>query len=122
MLEEIGSVDRVRPARDVVLEMVEGWIATMERMQALMEACRTRLRPILMTTSAIIAGLLVARIGEGWCFFVNGVSYIAVIIGLLLMRVDASARASAKTPPLEHLKEGFQFVRQTAPIRALLLL
>jgi len=36
--------------------------------------------------------------------------------------VDASARASAKTPPLEHLKEGFQFVRRTAPIRALLLL
>jgi NAD(P)H-dependent flavin oxidoreductase YrpB (nitropropane dioxygenase family) len=33
----IGSIDRVRPARDVVMEMVEGWIGTMERMQALME-------------------------------------------------------------------------------------
>ena len=30
-----------------------------------------------------VAGILVAAIGEGWCFFVNGVSYIAVIIGLL---------------------------------------
>ena len=69
-----------------------------------------------------VAGVLVAKLGEGWCFFVNGVSYIAVIIGLMLMKVDASARASAKTPPLEHLKEGFQFVRRTAPIRALLLL
>ena len=35
-----------------------------------------------------IAGILVAKIGEGWCFFANAVSYIAVIIGLLLMRVE----------------------------------
>jgi MFS family permease len=69
-----------------------------------------------------VAGVLVARLGEGWCFFANAVSYLAVIAGLLLMRVDARARASTKTPPLEHLKEGFQFVRHTAPIRALLLL
>jgi MFS family permease len=69
-----------------------------------------------------IAGVLVARLGEGWCFFANGVSYIAVIIGLLLMNVQAPARASAKTPPLEHLIEGFQFVRHTAPIRTLLIL
>ena len=34
-----------------------------------------------------IAGILVAEIGEGWCFFVNAVSYIAVIIGPLMMRV-----------------------------------
>ena len=69
-----------------------------------------------------IAGVLVARLGEGWCFFANGVSYIAVIAGLMLMRVNAPARASLKTPPLEHLIEGFQFVRRTAPIRALLIL
>jgi hypothetical protein len=36
----IGSIDRVRPARDVVMEMVEGWIATMDRMQGLMEVQR----------------------------------------------------------------------------------
>ena len=35
-----------------------------------------------------IAGILVAKIGEGWCFFANAVSYIAVITGLLLMRVE----------------------------------
>ena len=69
-----------------------------------------------------VAGVLVARLGEGWCFFANGVSYIAVITGLLLMDVHAPAKASPKTPPLEHLREGFQFVRRTAPIRALLLL
>jgi MFS family permease len=69
-----------------------------------------------------VAGVLVARLGEGWCFFVNGVSYIAVIIGLLMMKVHSPAKASLKSSPLEHIIEGFQFVERTAPIRALLLL
>ena len=68
-----------------------------------------------------IAGILVAKIGEGWCFFANAVSYIAVIIGLLLMKVLSPARASMASP-LEHMLEGFRFVNRTAPIRALLLL
>ena len=69
-----------------------------------------------------VAGILVAKLGEGWCFFANGVSYIAVIIGLLLMKVNAAPRVSAHTSPLEHIIEGFRFVSRTAPIRALLLL
>src|SRR5437667_430397 len=40
-----------------------------------------------------IAGLLVAAVGEGWCFLLNGVSYIAVIIGLFMMAV----------PPRKHV-------------------
>jgi MFS family permease len=68
-----------------------------------------------------IAGILVAKIGEGWCFFANAVSYIAVIIGLLMMRVQSPARASMASP-FEHMMEGFRFVNRTAPIRALLLL
>src|SRR5580700_655505 len=68
-----------------------------------------------------IAGILVAKIGEGWCFFANAVSYIAVIIGLLLMRVHSPVRV-AMASPLEHMMEGFRFVNRTAPIRALLLL
>jgi MFS family permease len=68
-----------------------------------------------------VAGVLVARLGEGWCFFANGVSYIAVIVGLLLMNVDSPARAMGASP-FEHVKEGFRFVNETAPIRALLLL
>jgi MFS family permease len=68
-----------------------------------------------------IAGILVVKIGEGWCFFANAVSYIAVIIGLLMMRVHSPARAS-NASPLEHMLEGFRFVNRTAPIRALLLL
>lgn len=68
-----------------------------------------------------IAGILVAKIGEGYCFLGNAVSYIAVIVGLLLMRVHSPARASMASP-LEHMMEGFRFVNRTAPIRALLLL
>src|ERR1700728_1179640 len=49
-----------------------------------------------------IAGILVAKIGEGWCFFANAVSYIAVIIGLLMMRVQSPGRASMASP-LEHM-------------------
>jgi len=69
-----------------------------------------------------VAGVLVARLGEGWCFFANGVSYIAVIAGLAMMNVHAPARVSANTSPWEHIREGFQFVERTAPIRALLML
>src|SRR5437660_7877904 len=54
-----------------------------------------------------IAGILVAKIGEGWCFFANAVSYIAVIIGLLLMRVQPRAH-SARGSPLTHIIEGFR--------------
>jgi MFS family permease len=69
-----------------------------------------------------IAGLLVAWIGEGWCFFANAVSYIAVITGLLLMKLGPLRRIAMETSPLEHIAEGFRFVQRTAPILALMLL
>jgi MFS family permease len=68
-----------------------------------------------------IAGILVAKIGEGWCFFANAVSYIAVIIGLFMMHVPPRSHRPEGSP-LEHIIEGFRFVQQTAPIRAILLL
>jgi len=69
-----------------------------------------------------VAGILVAAIGEGWCFFANGVSYIAVIIGLLLMTVTPPARAIQKGSAVRHIIDGFRFATHTGPIRALLLL
>lgn len=68
-----------------------------------------------------IAGLILTKVTEGWCFFGNGVSYIAVIIGLLLMKVHCPRR-SGELSPFESLREGFLFVNDTVPIRALLLL
>ena len=69
-----------------------------------------------------VAGLLVAQVGEGWCFFLNGVSYIAVIAGLLMMRIEKSLAAHDGSSPLEKLREGLRFVRHAKPIRTLLLL
>jgi MFS family permease len=70
-----------------------------------------------------IAGLLVAAIGEGWCFFANGASYIAVIIGLLMMRMPKKLEGHAVSgTAIENIVEGFRYVAHTAPIRALLLL
>ncbi len=68
-----------------------------------------------------IAGILVVRIGEGWCFAANAISYIAVIAGLLLMKVQCAPRVSDQSP-IEDIIEGFRWVEQTRVIRALLLL
>ena len=69
-----------------------------------------------------VAGLLVAAIGEGWCFFANAVSYIAVIIGLLMMTTPPLTKKTLTGSPLFNIVEGFRYVAHTAPIRALLLL
>ena len=68
-----------------------------------------------------VAGILVAKIGEGWCFAANSASYIAVIVGLLLMRVQSHPRLS-KSSPVEDIIEGFRWVNGTKIIRALLFL
>jgi MFS family permease len=68
------------------------------------------------------AGLLIAASGEGLCFLINGLSYIAVIAGLLMMRVPPHARAASGTKVRQHLKEGFIYAFGFPPIRSLLLL
>jgi MFS family permease len=69
-----------------------------------------------------IAGILVALVGEGWCFLLNGISYLAVIAGLFLMRIQKLPVVHDGAAPLEKLREGFRFARHTKPIRALLIL
>ena len=69
-----------------------------------------------------IAGILVAAIGEGWCFFANGISYIAVIVGLALMRVAPHQPARHHGSPVANIVEGFRFVLRHPAIHALLIL
>jgi len=69
-----------------------------------------------------IAGLMVAWIGEGLCFLVNGLSYLAIIAGLFAIRVSRRADILTGRSALSDLKEGFDYVRRTRPVRALLLL
>jgi MFS family permease len=69
-----------------------------------------------------VAGVLVASIGEGWCFLVNAISYAAVIIGLLMMKVPPRPKAPRPESAIAHVVEGFRYAGRTRPIRALLLL
>lgn len=68
-----------------------------------------------------IAGLTVASIGEGWCFLLNGLSYIAVLAALLSMRLS-SQPPKPKVGYLHSLREGFSYAWRSSPIRAILLL
>jgi MFS family permease len=69
-----------------------------------------------------IAGMLIAVVGEGVCFLINGLSYLAVIASLLAMKIDPLQRKK-QTPQLwRGLKEGFSYAFGFPPIRSLLLL
>lgn len=69
-----------------------------------------------------IAGLLVARIGEGWCFLANGVSYLAVLGSLLAMRLPQPLQTAHPASVWTSVREGFVYVSRARPVRALLLL
>jgi MFS family permease len=67
-----------------------------------------------------IAGLVIARWGESVCFLLNAVSYVAVLISLFLMKIVYTADPVRKQSLMRDLAEGFQYVRETIPIRVLL--
>jgi MFS family permease len=69
-----------------------------------------------------IAGVLIASVGEGWCFFADGVSYLAVIVSLLAMRMVSPAPARKGRRVLQDLRDGLLYAYEFAPIRAILLL
>jgi predicted MFS family arabinose efflux permease len=69
-----------------------------------------------------VAGVLIAGIGEGWCFFANGISYIAVIAGLLLMKLAPQEVSARSQSPWSNVLEGLKFVHRSRPIRAMLFL
>lgn len=67
-----------------------------------------------------LAGWVVGRWGEGTCFLINTVSYFAVLVGLLSMKVVREDSSSRPTDSLASLLEGFRYVRQTPHVRWLL--
>src|SRR5207244_10075826 len=68
-----------------------------------------------------IGGAIIAAVGEGWCFMIDAISYVAVIVSLLAMRLPERAVARAGTRMLEELRSGVQYVWGFAPVRELLL-
>src|SRR3954464_2384803 len=69
-----------------------------------------------------LAGIVIAAVGEGWCFAIDGISYIAVIVSLLLMHVDKRELSRQRESVITELREGWAYVSQFAPIRNILLL
>jgi len=102
----------------------QSFVATMVGREDLMNAIA--LNSSLVNGARVVgpavAGLLVAAVGEGWCFLINGISYVAVIAALLMMDVPATQRKPHLHSPFRDMVEGFRFVARTAPVRALLLL
>lgn len=69
-----------------------------------------------------LAGLVIAASSEGWCFLIDGLSYIAVIISLLMMRVHVAKVGKATTSMFHQLREGWSYVSGFTPIRTILTL
>ena len=69
-----------------------------------------------------VAGLAIAWVGEGWCFFLNGLSFLAVIGALVAMRPARVALSSGVGSPLRNFIEGFRFVWGDRAVRSSLLL
>ncbi len=69
-----------------------------------------------------IAGFAIALVGAGWCFFINGLSFLAVIGALLLMRITPREIKPNTDSPLRNFVQGFRFAMGDLPVRSTLLL
>jgi len=69
-----------------------------------------------------LAGIIIAVAGEGYCFLIDGISYIAVIVSLLLMHLKPVPSKALAESVLTELKQGWEYVATFIPIRSILLL
>jgi len=69
-----------------------------------------------------LAGVLIALVGEGTCFLINSLSFLAVIAALSAMRLEAKKAPQKRESVVNGLREGFMYVANHAPIRYILLL
>jgi MFS family permease len=112
----VNAIDM--PARQAfVIEMVErrGDLANAIALNSSMVNATRLIGPA-------VAGMVIAAIGEGWCFLVDGISYIAVIASLLAMRIQRVEMSEIRPNIVHELTEGWRYVRESRPISVLLLL
>src|SRR5256884_4706556 len=69
-----------------------------------------------------LAGFLIGAVGIAWCYFLNGLSYVAVITGLLLMRLPPSPRPARTTSTWTGFREVLTYLRSDRRVRTLMLL
>ena len=68
-----------------------------------------------------IAGLVIAAWGEGWCFLIDTISFVPVIVSLALMRMKPQEARRGSRRMLEEMRQGWSYVSTFFPIRTLLL-
>jgi MFS family permease len=68
------------------------------------------------------AGIALVQFGTSWCFLLNGISFIIVLISVFLMRVPYAIAYVSKSSPMRQLREGLSYVRRDPYIPPLLLL
>jgi MFS family permease len=69
-----------------------------------------------------LAGILIALAGEGWCFLLDAISYVAVVLALLAMQLPAREEKHHPPPMWRGMTEGFRYAFGFAPIRTILML
>ncbi len=68
-----------------------------------------------------IGGLVIGAVGEGYCFLIDGISYIAVIVSLLMMSFERKPAQISEKHVLHELREGWRYILASDPIRSILL-
>lgn len=114
----IGTVQSIdNPARQsFVVEMVEGK-GNLINAIALNSAAFNGARLI----GPAVAGLLMSTVGPKWCFFLNAVSFIAVIAGLLMMKMEDKPIRRESSSPISDIQEGILTILKTPKLRYTML-
>jgi len=116
MLGCVNSLDT--PTRQAfIIDMIEGKAALGNAI-----ALNSLMFNLARLIGPSIAGILIALVGEGICFFINGVTFLAVIASLFAMRIAVRKTGRQNGHILSELKEGVRYTFGFAPIRMIILL
>ena len=136
-LAVLALMNVITVAEVIVLQVVQGVINSFDtpaRQSFVVEMVEDRddlpnaiaLNSSMINASRIIGpsvgGILIATVGEGWCFAVDAASYLAVLASLLAMRIAEAPRQAKGSRVWTELREGFRYLLADAPIHSILLL
>jgi MFS family permease len=136
LLAVLTLLDLITVPQLVVLQLVQGVINAFDtpaRQALVVEMVTDRsdvpnaiaLNSSMVNGSRVIGpavgGVIIAAVGEGWCFAIDAVSYVGVLISLAMMRLEPRPHPPGM-PLLHDLRSGFRYVRDSVPIRSGLIL
>lgn len=67
-----------------------------------------------------IGGILISLVGEGYCFLINGISFIPVLIALFMMKLEPFKRSDKKGHMMQEFRDGFEYVRSFMPLKVVI--